>query len=158
MPASLTGSYRLWFISFGNNKLTGMVPMAPEFSRRFKKFNSDPAADPKVLDLAHLARYTIGNRELEEELLRLFRAQLRAQATAILEAKTGEAWRFATHTLKGVARSIGAVAIAETAERLEQFGHAGDVGKRNRLLETLEARIAACEREIERIIGSPPTP
>jgi HPt (histidine-containing phosphotransfer) domain-containing protein len=131
--------------------------MAPEFSCRRDKLDRESlaAADPEVLDLAHLARYTVGNRELEEELLRIFRVQLRTQATAIAEAVGAEAWRFATHTLKGVARSIGAGAIAETAERLEQLGHAGD---RGRLLETLEAQIVACEREIDRIIGLPPAP
>jgi HPt (histidine-containing phosphotransfer) domain-containing protein len=136
-----------------------MVQMAPEFSRRSEDFTPDPdaRADPKVLDLAHLARYTIGNRELEEELLRLFRSQLRAQVAAIAEAPDEEAWTFATHTLKGVAQSIGAWAIAETAERLELLGYAGDVGSRDRLLATLEAQIATCEREIDRIIGLPPT-
>jgi HPt (histidine-containing phosphotransfer) domain-containing protein len=129
-----------------------MAVMAPEFSRRREEIprESVTAADPEVLDLAHLARYTVGNHALEEELLGLFRAQLRAQVIAISQATDAEAWRFATHTLKGVARSIGAAAIAQTAERLEQHGPAGDPGD---LLETLEAQIAACEREIDRIIG-----
>jgi HPt (histidine-containing phosphotransfer) domain-containing protein len=136
-----------------------MVQMAPEFSHRSEKFMLDPSAsaDPKVLDLAHLASYTIGNRGLEEELLRLFRAQLRAQVAAIAEAADEEAWMFATHTLKGVAQSIGAWAIAETAEGLEQLGHAGDVGSRDRLLAMLAAQVATCEREIDRIIGLPPS-
>ena len=126
--------------------------MAPEFSCRREEIarESVTAADPEVLDLAHLARYTVGNHELEEELLRLFRAQLRAQAVAISQAIDAEAWRFATHTLKGVARSIGAAAIAQTAERLEQLGPAG---RAKDLLDTLETQIAACEREIDRIIG-----
>jgi HPt (histidine-containing phosphotransfer) domain-containing protein len=136
-----------------------MVQMAPEFSRRSENFTPAPdaGAGPKVLDLAHLARYTIGNRELEVELLGLFRAQLRAQVAAIAEATDEEAWTFATHTLKGVAQSIGAWAIAETAEGLEQLGHAGNVGSRGRLVASLEAQIATCEREIDRIIGRPPT-
>jgi HPt (histidine-containing phosphotransfer) domain-containing protein len=136
-----------------------MVQMAPEFSRRSEIFgpDSDSGADPQMLDLAHLARYTIGNRKLEEELLRLFRAQLRAQVAAIAVAADEEAWTFATHTLKGVAQSIGAWAIAETAEGLELLGHAGDVGSRDRLLAMLKAQIATCEREIDRIIGLPPT-
>jgi len=131
--------------------------MAPEFSRRREKSvrESGAAADPKVLDLAHLARYTIGNRDFEEELLRLFRSQLRTQATAIARAVDADQWRFATHTLKGVARSIGAWSIAETAERLEQLGHDGDCC---RLLEMLEAEIAACEHEIDRNLALPPAP
>ena len=127
--------------------------MAPEFSRSEKHNRDTPAtADPDVLDLAHLARYTVGNRELEEELLRLFRAQMRTQSTAIADATDAEQWRFATHTLKGVARSIGAWAIADTAERLEQHD---DRAGRARLLETLHRQVAACEDEIDRIIGLP---
>src|SRR5690606_34516238 len=100
----------------------------------------ESAACPEVLDLGHLARYTVGNRDLERELLRLFRTQLRAQVTGVADARgdpDAQAWRFATHTLKGVARSIGAWAIAETAERLEQLGHAGDCGDYARLMADL---------------------
>ena len=113
----------------------------------------DTAADPEVLDLDHLARYTMGNRELERELLRLFRTQLRAQVTGVAQASDAEAWRFATHTLKGVARSIGAWSIAKTAEKLEQLGHDGDRGDYSRLMVALAGQVAACEREIARIIG-----
>jgi HPt (histidine-containing phosphotransfer) domain-containing protein len=107
-----------------------------------------------VLDLEHLERYTVGNREFEQELLKLFRAQLLDQIAAIAEAVDADQWRFATHTLKGVARSLGAWSIAETAERLEQLGHGGD---RRRLLEELEAEVAACKLAIDRIIGLPPS-
>lgn len=129
--------------------------MAPELSRRREKYNRGKAAtvDPKVLDLEHLGHYTIGNRELEEELLRLFRAQLRTQSRIIAETTDAEAWRFATHTLKGVARAIGAWAIAETAEQLEHLGEARDSARRRRLLDALEGQIAACEREIARALA-----
>jgi HPt (histidine-containing phosphotransfer) domain-containing protein len=149
--------------------------MAPEHSLRRKNSVHEPGPDPepapesmpesgacpKVLDLDHLARYTMGNRELERELLRLFRTQIRVQVTGVAQARDapdpdGQAWRFATHTLKGVARSIGAWAIADTAEKLEQLGRDGDRGDRGdygRLMAALATQIAACEREIERIVG-----
>jgi HPt (histidine-containing phosphotransfer) domain-containing protein len=137
--------------------------MAPEHSLRRKNSVHEPesvpesvpesAAGPEVLDLDHLARYTLGNRELERELLRLFRAQIRAQVTGVAQARDAQAWRFATHTLKGVARSIGAWAIADTADKLEQLGHDGDRGDYGRLMVALAAQIAACEREIGRIVG-----
>ena len=135
--------------------------MAPEHSLRREKLVHEPepahesvsGAVPEVLDLDHLARYTMGNRELERELLRLFRTQLRAQVTGVAQARDPQDWRFATHTLKGVARSIGAWAIADTAEKLEQLGHDGDRGDYGRLMVALAAQIAACEREIARIVG-----
>ena len=145
--------------------------MAPEHSLRRKNSvhepqsapESDPesapesvpesAAGTEVLDSDHLARYTMGNRDLERELLRLFRAQIRTQVTGVAQARDSEDWRFATHTLKGVARSIGAWTIADTAELLEQLGHDGDRGDYGRLMVALAAQIAACEREIARIVG-----
>ena len=114
---------------------------------------TESGAGPEVLDLDHLARYTMGNRDLERELLRLFRTQLRAQVTGIAQARDAQEWRFATHTLKGVARSIGAWAIADTAEKLEQLGFDSDRGVYGRLMVALAAQIAACEREITRIVG-----
>lgn len=129
--------------------------MAPEFSPQREKTvcNRTVAAEPAVLDLAHLARYTVGNRELEEELLRLFRAQMRTQVTAIAEAVDAEAWRFATHTLKGVARSLGAGSIADTAAALEKLGYGADGDRSAALLEALHGQVEACEREIDRLIG-----
>ncbi|HUE46092.1 MAG TPA: Hpt domain-containing protein [Aestuariivirgaceae bacterium] len=151
--------------------------MAPEHSLRREKYVHEPepssesvpesltesltesGAGPEVLDLDHLARYTMGNRDLERELLRLFRTQLLAQMTGVAQARDapdrdGQDWRFATHTLKGVARSIGAWAIADTAEKLEQLGHdSDDSGVYGRLMVDLAAQIAACEREIARIVG-----
>jgi HPt (histidine-containing phosphotransfer) domain-containing protein len=114
---------------------------------------TESEAGAEVLDLDHLARYTMGNGKLEQELLRLFRSQLRAQVTSIAQARDAQEWRFATHTLKGVARSIGAWAIADTAEKLEQLGFDSDRGVYSRLMVALAAQIAACEREITRIVG-----
>lgn len=124
--------------------------MAADVSRPRVRPDGEPEAGPEVLDLSHLHRYTYGNREMEEELLRLFRVQMRTQVEAIAQAADAEQWRFATHTLKGVARSIGARAIAETAEALERLGAAGD---RRPLLDTLQAQVGECESEIDRIIG-----
>ena len=129
--------------------------MAPDLSRRREKTvcNRAAAAEPTVLDLDHLARYTVGNRALEEELLRLFRAQMRTQVTAIAGAADAEAWRFATHTLKGVARSLGAGAIADTAAALERLGHGPEGERFARLLRLLDDQVEACEREIDSLIG-----
>ena len=133
--------------------------MAREYLLRREKSVHEPEstpeseASPEVLDVDHLGRYTMGDRELERELLRLFRSQLRTQVAGVAQARDAESWRFATHTLKGVARSIGARAIADTAEKLEQLGHDGDRGDYARLMSDLAAQIAACEDEIGRIVG-----
>lgn len=129
--------------------------MAPKFLRQDEDSDHhEAAAAPGVLDLSHLARYTVGNTELEHELLRLFRVQMRVQAAAVGQAEDADTWKFATHTLKGVARSIGAWRIGAAAERLETVAPDGqDDERRARLLATLEEEMMACEREIDRLLG-----
>jgi HPt (histidine-containing phosphotransfer) domain-containing protein len=71
-----------------------------------------------ALDLEHLARMTLGERELEREVLMLF-AQQSAELLARLEKLPREGASLA-HTLKGSARGIGAFAVADAAEGLER--------------------------------------
>jgi HPt (histidine-containing phosphotransfer) domain-containing protein len=71
-----------------------------------------------ALDLDHLARMTLGERELEREVLTLF-AQQSMDLLARLEKLPREGASLA-HTLKGSARGIGAFAVAEAADNLEQ--------------------------------------
>lgn len=75
--------------------------------------------DP-VLDREHLARYTLGDEQLEREVLGLFIGQVPETLAALDEAR-GDDDRFrAVHTLKGSARAVGAVRLANVAERAER--------------------------------------
>jgi HPt (histidine-containing phosphotransfer) domain-containing protein len=76
-----------------------------------------PGSPP--IDLVHLSRQTGGDTELEQELLALFADQCVKHLDTIrrANAKTGSD---AAHTLKGAARAIGAWAVADAAERVEQ--------------------------------------
>ena len=73
-----------------------------------------------VLDRDHLARYTDGDAALEAELFSLLRGQIEA-CGARLEAAGDDAgaWRDAAHTLKGAARGVGAMALADACEAAE---------------------------------------
>jgi HPt (histidine-containing phosphotransfer) domain-containing protein len=75
------------------------------------------APDDGPIDFEHLRRMTLGDAELEREVLGLFSAQaLRLVGTlAALPADAGAQ----AHTLKGSARAIGAFAVADAASRLE---------------------------------------
>lgn len=75
----------------------------------------------RALDLVHLARQTLGDRELESEVLRLFATQSR-MLLARLKSAEGEERRQVAHTLKGSARAIGAWEIAEAAATIEGGG------------------------------------
>lgn len=76
------------------------------------------APDGPAIDIDHLARMTLGERDLEREVLTLF-AQQSADLLERLEKLPREGASLA-HTLKGSARGIGAFAVAEAADRLEQ--------------------------------------
>jgi HPt (histidine-containing phosphotransfer) domain-containing protein len=86
-----------------------------------------PARDPtpdgnRPIDLIHLARQTHGDRDLETELLGLFRRQAGQIVTRLSADLPGDSvpWRAdLAHTLKGSARAIGATRVAIKAEIYE---------------------------------------
>jgi HPt (histidine-containing phosphotransfer) domain-containing protein len=83
----------------------------------------DPTGDraARPVDLAHLSRYTLGERALEREVLELFCAQSAIYLERLRGARSGKEWQEAAHSLKGSARAIGAwraAAAAESAEAL----------------------------------------
>lgn len=108
--------------------------------------------DPAIFDRAHLHQYTTGDGALEHELIGLFLGQfapIRAQLDA---AQSADDWKFAAHTLKGSARSIGAPQIAALAEELEAIGHGGTKKGKARVLARLDKAMAAFAAEAEKVI------
>ena len=75
------------------------------------------------VDIGHLNRYTGGDRGLNAEILRLFDDQCREMLPTLeaLAQAGGDAKRAKeiAHTLKGAARGIGAVALADAAQAAE---------------------------------------
>jgi HPt (histidine-containing phosphotransfer) domain-containing protein len=96
----------------------------------------------RPVDLVHLARYTLGNRSLEREVLRLFCTQSSACLQRLKDAQADTDWADAAHTIKGSARSIGAWRVAKIAEAAEAL--CGE-GRQN------ESASVVCE--LERLIG-----
>ena len=95
--------------------------------------NCDATSKPPV-DLARLRRFTLGNLELEQEILGLFATQAPLMLAALRRADTPVAWHEAGHTLKGSSASIGAWLVAdaaEEAERLVKQPAAWDEARRN---------------------------
>lgn len=84
---------------------------------------SDPDSAAPVFDRGHLQRYTLGDRNLQCEVLGLFREQISSSLVALNEAIDSNdmaAWRMAAHTLKGSAWAVGAFRLAEAAEIAER--------------------------------------
>lgn len=73
------------------------------------------------LDLAHLRRYTLGDKALETEVLELFLAQLPETIASLRLAADERDWKIAAHTLKGSSRAVGAWRIAMLAQEAEQL-------------------------------------
>ncbi|MEM7301113.1 MAG: Hpt domain-containing protein [Pseudomonadota bacterium] len=73
----------------------------------------------RPVDLVHLARQTMGDRELEREVLSLFVNQSRQHLRRLREAKSQSECKMMAHTIKGSARGLGAWQVASAAEAIE---------------------------------------
>ncbi|MDQ6437834.1 Hpt domain-containing protein [Mesorhizobium sp. LHD-90] len=72
----------------------------------------------RPIDMAHLARQTMGDRALEQEVLGMFVNQSRLVQDQIAHAGPEECQRLA-HGLRGAAAGVGAFAIADCASEIE---------------------------------------
>jgi HPt (histidine-containing phosphotransfer) domain-containing protein len=103
-------------------------------------------ARSRPVDLVHLARQTMGDRALEQEVLALFVQQATLVRDQIVAASTGERLRLA-HSLIGSARGVGAFAIADCAVEIERNPDDRQVLKRlARLIDEMRDFIAAIGR------------
>ncbi len=95
-----------------------------------------------VLDRAHFDHMTGGDRALQAEVVALFLGQ----ASDLRAACDGQDWRAAVHTLKGSARGIGLVALADACAAAEQAVE----GARAAALDRVRAALAEALLELER--------
>lgn len=109
-------------------------------------------AAPAPVDFAHLKRYTLGDRELELEVLHLFAAQAPLTLEVLRRAHTTRAWRDAAHTLKGSARAVGAWQVARCAEEVEDL--AGNCDCAPGAMESLERALDEASRYIRHLLAN----
>jgi HPt (histidine-containing phosphotransfer) domain-containing protein len=81
-----------------------------------------PPSRGRPIDLVHLARQTLGDRELEREVLALFLQQAATVRERIAAASAAER-KLLAHGLRGSASGIGAFAIARIATEIEHAPH-----------------------------------
>ena len=111
------------------------------------------------VDLAYLARFTLGNATLEREVLQLFAAQIPLYLEALHGARVRKAWREAAHSIKGSACAVGAwrlAGCAQFAERVEVDGAAAAPQEEREKAVVAVARAAeeACRFIGRRLAGS----
>jgi HPt (histidine-containing phosphotransfer) domain-containing protein len=117
-----------------------------------RKSNDANRHGGSVIDFDHLDQYTLGDADLQGELLRLFSMQLENQLSELAACTSAGAWKQASHTLKGAARAVGVWEIADVAERLEAAGYDGGAGD-VRDLEDLRKARDAFVAELSRLAG-----
>jgi HPt (histidine-containing phosphotransfer) domain-containing protein len=71
------------------------------------------------IDLNHLHAQTLGNRELQKEVLQLFVSHSARQVERLKSANDLDQRRVAAHMLVGSARGIGAFSVAYVAREIE---------------------------------------
>ncbi|MEZ5840707.1 MAG: Hpt domain-containing protein [Hyphomicrobiales bacterium] len=105
----------------------------------------------RPIDLVHLARHSLGNRDLEQEILRLFVRQSAIYLERLKGASTSKARSEAAHTIKGSAKGIGAWRVAHLAEAVEN-PPAADFAMAIELMADLERAVAEANAYIGSII------
>ena len=107
--------------------------------------------DSPEIDFNHLNQYVDGDPELTREVFGLFRNQVEMWGRGLTADADDDLWSSVTHSLKGSARAVGAVGLAEDCEKAE--GLTGDdrrPGAREVAVEVIEARISQVLSEIVR--------
>jgi HPt (histidine-containing phosphotransfer) domain-containing protein len=107
-------------------------------------------ASSRPVDLVHLSRYTLGERELEAEVLELFCTQATIYLERLRQAGSDKDWKDAAHSLKGSASAIGAWRAAASAERAEVLSGEALAQGRDLRLRDIESAV----REAETYIGT----
>ena len=86
-----------------------------------ERSSAPPCASAKnPVDLVHLSRQSLGDRSLENEILRLFHSQSKLYLERLECATTAEERKLAAHTVVGSARGLGAWKVAKEAELVEK--------------------------------------
>lgn len=111
----------------------------------------DPIDSTPEIDFDHLNLYVGGDIALTKEVFGLFKNQIDMWGKSLVPDADDEIWSALTHSLKGTARAIGAMQLAEACERAEDLvGEARRLSARQVSVDTLEARIDRVMIEIQR--------
>jgi len=110
-----------------------------------------PMSDSPEIDFAHLNQYVAGDPELTREVFGLFRNQVEMWGRGLTADADDEIWASVTHSLKGSARAVGAIGLADACEKAESLiGDDRRPGAREVAVEALEFRISQVLDEIVR--------
>ncbi|HML31084.1 MAG TPA: Hpt domain-containing protein [Hyphomicrobium sp.] len=103
------------------------------------------------IDLDHLRRYTLGDKDLETEVLGLFLAQLPETIASLRSASTERDWKIAAHALKGSSRAVGAWRIARLAQDAEALAAGATPAAWSEAITKLEAAASEASTFVKEI-------
>ena len=128
----------------------GAVVSAASGQRRSgsPQISSGACHSSRPIDLVHLSKFTLGNRELEAELLGLFKSQSHVYLDRMVSAETFEEWTRAAHSLKGSARAVGAWTVGTHAESAEKMDWT-ETAARHEATETVRREVEFANRYID---------
>jgi HPt (histidine-containing phosphotransfer) domain-containing protein len=127
--------------------------LAKHQARGVEKGERRDGVDASIFDQEHLRQYTGDDLELQRELVSLFLSHFAPVRMQLEAARSVQDWKFAAHSLKGSARSIGAPQIAALAEKLDALDQAAPQNVTKRLLDGLDTAMAAFAAEVKKAIG-----
>lgn len=103
------------------------------------------------IDFEHLRRYVGDDADLTAEIFGLFKNQVDLWSPQMRPDLDDDSWAMMTHSLKGTARAIGAVELAETCEGAETLiGDGNRPGSRVVAIDKMETSIGQIMIEISR--------
>ncbi len=103
------------------------------------------------IDFDHLNQYVDGDIALTAEVFGLFQHQVEMWGRMLTVDADDEIWESVTHSLKGTAKAVGAVKLAELCERAEVLvGEGNRPGGREVAVQNIEFRISRTITEIQR--------
>jgi HPt (histidine-containing phosphotransfer) domain-containing protein len=116
------------------------------------KSSTMPVETTPAIDLVRLARHSLGDQDLEQELLEMFERQAARIVVQLTETAPGDfkATADLAHKLKGSALAVGADRVAQAAGRLEAL--CGDSPGRSALAAALASLAATVSEAREAII------
>ena len=112
---------------------------------------SHTMTDSPEIDFDHLNRYVGNDPDLTREVFGLFRNQVEVWGRGLLADSDDDVWSSVAHSLKGSARAVGAMELANLCEGAETLiGDDRRPGAREVAVEKLEFRISLVLSEIAR--------
>jgi len=103
------------------------------------------------IDFDHLNKYVSGDVALTREIFGLFVHQTEMWGRGLDPASDDDVWESVTHSLKGSARAVGAVNLANLCEAAEALvGEKRRMGARDVAVQNIEFAIEQVRTEIQR--------